>query len=156
MGFNNAIEKRKFDQKWMLLRKEYRRAGMKPADIDEMYNYDWVAYLSDRRYGEHTQPLPTDSLDNDSEDSMSGLFKKFDTLKVTFSEDDFTGRYSWVETIEDPIMYAKIVSLSFDDLELLTLIAIEEYSQSDLERIGYQKQYTTSRRLAKIKKFLEK
>jgi hypothetical protein len=46
----------------------------------------------------HTQPLPAECITENDEDSMSGLFKKFDSLKVTFSESDFSGRYSWVET----------------------------------------------------------
>ena len=154
MGFNNATERKKFEQRWASLRKKYRKAGMPKEKIDEMYEFDWSTFLSERRYREHTQPLPTESI-NEDEDGMSGLFKKFDSLKVTFSEDDFSGRYSWVETIEDPDLHAKVASLSLEDLELITLVAIEDYNQSDLERIGYQRQYTTSRRLAKIKKFFE-
>lgn len=90
MGFNHAAERKKFEQKWTLLRKKYRKAGMSKEEIQEMYEFDWNAFLSERRYREHTQPLPSESFSDDDEDSMSGLFKKFDSLKVTFSEDDFT------------------------------------------------------------------
>ena len=36
MGFNNAAERKKFEQRWAILRKKYRKAGMPKEKIDEM------------------------------------------------------------------------------------------------------------------------
>ena len=154
MGFNHAAERKKYEQKWALLRKKYRKAGMSKEEIQEMYEFDWNAFLSERRYREHTQPLPSESFSDDDEDSMSGLFKKFDSLKVTFSEDDFTGRYSWVETIEDQELCASLKVLSANDLELITLMAIDDYSQSDIAKKDGCARNTVNKKLARIKKLL--
>ena len=40
MGFNNAAERKKFEQRWAILRKKYRKAGMPKEKIDEMYEFD--------------------------------------------------------------------------------------------------------------------
>ena len=40
MGFNYAKERTKFDREWDKLRREYEAAGMIPATIEEMYQYD--------------------------------------------------------------------------------------------------------------------
>jgi DNA-directed RNA polymerase specialized sigma24 family protein len=85
---------------------------------------------------------------------MSGLFKKFDSLKVTFSEDDFTGRYSWVETIEDQELCASLKVLSANDLELITLMVIDDYSQSDIAKKDGCARNTVNKKLARIKKLL--
>ena len=60
MGFNNAAERKKFEQRWAILRKKYRKAGMPKEKIDEMYEFDWSNLLRKSRYREHTQPLPTE------------------------------------------------------------------------------------------------
>lgn len=41
MGFNYGLEKKKFDQEWKKLRREYRAAGMDEAAIEAMYAFDW-------------------------------------------------------------------------------------------------------------------
>ena len=155
MGFNNAVEKRKFDQKWMTLRKEYRRAGMTSADIEDMYNYDWMTYLSERRYREHTQAIPVESFSDDDEESMSTLLRKFDSLKVTFSESDFSGRLSWVETIEDAELQARLRTLSYSNLELLTLLAIDGYQQTEIAQLQHTKRQNINNKIARIKKYLK-
>ena len=156
MGFNNAAERRKFEQRWAILRKKYRKAGMSKEVIQSMYEYDCDTFLSDRRYREHTQPLPSECIGDSDEDSMSGLFKKFDSLKVTFGEEDFSGRYSWIETLEDENLSRKLFALSIDDLELITRIVIDEFSQADIARLDGCVRNTVNKKLARIKKvFLE-
>ena len=86
---------------------------------------------------------------------MSGLFKKFDSLKVSFSESDFSGRYSWVETIEDSGLSSKLSALSAEDIELLTMYVFDEYTQSEIAlRIGLS-QRGVGKRIERIGKFLK-
>ena len=156
MGFNNAAEKKKFEQRWAILRKKYCEAGMSKEAIQELHDFDWDELLSERRYREHTQLLPTESITDAEEDSMSGLFKKFDSLKVTFSESNFSGRYSWVEAIEDEAMSVMLKTLSANDLELLTLMVIDGLSQAEIARKDGCARNTVNKKLARIKKVLRK
>lgn len=87
---------------------------------------------------------------------MSGLFKKFDSLKVTFSESNFSGRYSWVEAIEDEAMSVMLKTLSANDLELLTLMVIDGLSQAEIARKDGCARNTVNKKLARIKKVLRK
>lgn len=155
MGFNYTMEKRKFDAKWDLLHKMYRKAGMSKTDIDEMYEYDWNTFLSERRYRMHTQALPADSISEDDGDGMSTLFRKFDSLTVTFSESDFSGRFSWVETVADTELYARLKTLSYADLELLTLFVIDGYLQTEIAEQLHTKRQNINNKIARIKKYLK-
>jgi hypothetical protein len=155
MGFNYALEKKKFDTHWALKKKAYRKAGMAAADIQLMKDFDWEFFLSERRFRLHTQPLPSECITENDEDSISGLFKKFDSLKVTFSESDFTGRHSWIETVDDCELYSKLSCLSSEDVELLTLYVLDEYTQSDIAaKIGIS-QRGVSKRIERIEKLLK-
>ena len=156
MGFNYALEKKKFDTQWSLKQKVYRNAGMLPADIKVMKEYDWEFFLSERRFRMHTQPLPAECITENDEDSMSGLFKKFDSLKVTFSESDFSGRYSWVDAIEDDAVADKLKNLKLVDLELLTLIVIDDLTQEEIALLQGCTQGNISLKLTRLKKYFSK
>lgn len=155
MGFNYAKEKRKFQEQWMHLRDEYKALGMSKETIQELYDFDLQWFRSQRQFRSHNQALPYDAINDETDYVKSTLIAKFDTLKTTFDEAAFIGRLAWMDAIEDEALVDKLKQLSKSDLELLTLLAIDGYSQSDLERIGYEKQYIISRRLSKIRKFLK-
>ena len=53
MGFNYALEKRKFDEKWKKLDVWYRESGMSEDAIREMYEYDWREFNSNRKFYRH-------------------------------------------------------------------------------------------------------
>ena len=156
MGFNYALEKKKFDTHWALKKKTYRKAGMAAADIQLMKDFDWEFFLSERRFRMHTQPLPAECITENDEDSMSGLFKKFDSLKVTFSESDFSGRYSWVDAIEDDAVADKLKNLKLVDLELLTLIVIDDLTQEEIALLQGCTQGNISLKLTRLKKYFSK
>ncbi len=54
MGFYYAAEKKRFERKWAKLRREYEAAGMNPADIQLLYEYDLEYFRSHRTYMSHT------------------------------------------------------------------------------------------------------
>jgi DNA-directed RNA polymerase specialized sigma24 family protein len=121
-----------------------------------MKDFDWEFFLSERRYRMHTQPLPAECITENDEDSMSGLFKKFDSLKVTFSESDFSGRYSWVDAIEDDAVADKLKNLKLVDLELLTLIVIDDLTQEEIALLQGCTQGNISLKLTRLKKYFSK
>lgn len=155
MGFNYAKERRKFDAEWKKLRKQYEQAGMSDDAIEQLYQFDLEAFRSWRNYSVQTQQLPDLYIDKENEEKHSSLLKKFKTLSTTFDESDFPGRYAWVDEIEDAGLAEKIRRLSADDLELLTLIAIDGYSQSALGRIRGCTKNAISKKIIRIKKFLK-
>lgn len=156
MGFNYAKEKRQFDKEWKELQKEYADAGMDPNAIESMRSYDWEMFLSRRTYENHTQQLPDTFLTCAGEDTRSTLFQKFISLSATFDEEDFPGRYAWIEAISSAEIVSKLKLLSAKDLELLTLYAIEGRSQAEIAQIQGRDQSVISRKIKRIKIFLKK
>lgn len=154
MGFNYAKERRKFDTEWKKLRKEYEQAGMGDDVIDQLYQFDLEAFRSWRNYSVRTQRMPDMYIGEENEEEYSSLLKKFKTLSITFDESNFFGRYAWTDTVSDPQLVERIKRLSAQDLEILTLYAILDYSQSKIARIMACNQSVISRKLARIKKIL--
>ena len=151
MGFNYAKERTKFDREWDKLRREYEAAGMIPATIEEMYQYDLQFFNSCRRYHSHVQQLPSDYVSDGSESENSTLHQKFSALSVSFDETDMLGRYGWVDTIDAPQMVDALKKLSPQDLELLTRYVIDGYSQTELARQYGISQKHINKKLQRIK-----
>ncbi len=156
MGFNYAKEKRQFDLEWKQLQEKYADAGMPPSAIETMYSYDWEMFLSRRTYENHTQALPDTYLSGEMEGEQSTLFKRFSSLSVTFDEEDFPDRYAWINAIEDAFLSAKLSKLSEQDLKLLTLYAIEGYTQAEIALLLKRNQSVISRKINRLKIFLKK
>lgn len=154
MSFNYTREKRKFDQEWEQLHKEYAAAGMSEVAIAQMKAFDWGWFCSRRVYDDHTQAYPEES--SYDEDGRSTLFRKFAALSVAFEQGQAPGRYAWVETIGDERLYRQLRALSAADLELITLIAIEGYRQSDVARMWGCSRNVIYKRMQRIKKTLQR
>lgn len=155
MRFHYAIEKRLFDRLWARKRKEYEAAGLSEQAIQELYCFDWEWFLSRRRYANHTQPLPAEQISGEMDEGQSSLVNKFSSLMTQLDESQIGGRYGWVESVEDRLLYDKLRRLSRSDLELLTLLVIEGYTQPQLaEHMGCS-QANISKKLTRIKKFLK-
>ena len=154
MGFNYAKEKTQFEAAWEKLQKEYEDAGMAPEDIQSMRAYDWEMFLSRRNYENHTQSLP-DTYFSD-EDEQSSLLRKFSLLTISFDENDFPGRYAWIDTVSSAGLSSKLKALSATDLELLTLYAIDGRTQTEIASLLGRDQSVISRKIKRIKKFLKK
>ena len=157
MGFNYAIEKAKFEREWTQLRVEYEKAGMSNEKINILHDYDWENFKKERIYAIHTQEFREAQYDNgNSQEDKSPLFKKF--LSAISRWDNYAASTStgWIEDITDERLAARLKELSQEDLELLTQIIIQGFTQSDLEQMGYGKQYKISRRISRLKNFLKK
>ena len=105
----------------------------------------------------HTQEFREAQYDNgNSQEDKSPLFKKF--LSAISRWDNYAASTStgWIEDITDERLAARLKELSQEDLELLTQFIIQGFTQSDLEQMGYGKQYKISRRISRLKNFLKK
>lgn len=151
MGFYYAAERRRFEQEWAKLRKEYAAAGMDEYAIQLMYEFDLEVFRSQRTYSNHTQALPDEYIDEDGL-NRSALFRKFVNGTVSFDEADFFGRYAWVYTIENQKLVHLLQQLTDKDLELLTFLVLEEHSQRELAQKWRCTQEAVSKRFLKIKK----
>ena len=128
MGFIYSVEKRRFEREWDKLRKMYLAEGMTAEAIQDLYEFDWDCFRAQRTYVNHTQPLPTENI-SDDEAEHSELFRKYANTSVTFDESNFSGRYAWVDTIEDQQLVLALKQLPDEDLDLLTFLVIEEHTQ---------------------------
>ncbi len=55
MSWNNAYEKRKFEEKQKKQAEKYRALGMTEEQIKEMYEFDYAQFKSERRFHMHFQ-----------------------------------------------------------------------------------------------------
>lgn len=156
MSFNYGHEKKKFEDEWKVLRKKYADAGMSEKDIDELYQYDLNDFRHRRNEIIHTQPFScADESQNDS-DGMSPLLAKF---MAEFSVQDSyhsqtNPRFYWLDEIEDYNLYEKLNSLSQDDLELITKLSFDGFSQKEIASIYGVSNANISKKIKRIRKFL--
>ena len=152
MGFNYGREKRRFDKEWEQLQKEYAAAGMEEADITLMKEFDWEWFCSRRTYENHNQALP------DEEDIEAGrtlLFQKFPELSADFEQQEFTDRYAWLQEIEDEKLYQRLCRLGEKDLELLTRMVVEGYTQAEVAKLWRYSRSAITQKVKKIQKYLQ-
>lgn len=158
MGFNYAAEKKKFETLWARLRREYRAAGMSDAAIQKMHDFDWEVFKQERIYRLHTQDLGIGIFDEPSakQEDKSALMKKF--LESVSRWDDYTtaSRYGWIEEVDDPSIYKQLQALRKADLELLTLIVVDGFSQTEIATVLGCSPQNIFGRLKKIRKIFQK
>lgn len=152
MGFNYAKEKYRFDEEWLKLTEQYRKAGFDEAGIKSLREFDWELFCKCRTYENSEQALPSEIIDDNNHCT---LFKKFPSLTVSFDENSFLGWYDWIETIDNPVLADKLSTLSDDDKELLTLLVFNEYAQAEIAEIQKRSQQAVSKKLKRIKIFLK-
>ena len=150
MGFNYTKEKLRFDEEWTKLAGEYRAAGFDEEGIQSMRDFDWDVFCKRRTYENRNQELPSEAFDGDS-DECSTLFAKFDTLTTGFDENAFSGRYDWIEAIDNSVLVGKLKALSDNDKELLTLLTFDGYSQTEIAAIQGVSQQAINKKLRRIK-----
>ena len=131
---------------------------MTEEQIQIMYEFDLEQFNSERRYREHTQPLQVEEFEEkDADESDNSLLKDFfNELTCTIDNSGERSRYWWIEEIEDEKLARKIKSLSSDDIEIITLLAFDGYTQIvAAEKMGIP--YRTFKfKVRNIKIFLKK
>lgn len=158
MSWNNGYERKKFEARQKKQAEEYKAQGMTEEQIKAMYEFDLEQYKSDRRYHLHTQPFSSSDFDDgEDDDSESTLLNKFfDELTVTIDSSSEQSRYWWIEEIEDEELAYRVKCLSSDEIEMLTTLAFDGYTQAEAAKkmgIPYR---TFKFKLHNIKDFLKK
>ncbi len=159
MSFNNGLERKRFEAKQKALRAEYEKLGMSEGKIRALYELDLAEFNSDRKYSTHTQQMNPADLeadeDGNAESGRNPLFEKFRAvLSVNDPEKLSHFRYGWIDEIDNPALAANLKKLSLEDKELLTLLAIDGYSQVEAaEKLGTTKQ-NINNKLSRLKKRL--
>jgi len=153
MGFNYGLEKLRFDIEWQKLAEEYSAAGFDAAGIKAMRDFDWELFKKRRITENSEQVFPSETLDGDCE-KLSTLYRKFASLSYVFDETAFTGRYAWIESIDNQNLVKKLSNLSDDDKELLTLLAFDGYMQTEIANMQGCTKQAVNKRLSRIKKYL--
>lgn len=155
MGFNYGREKLIFDRGWEKLLMQYKKVGMSEEAIQELYDFDWSWFRMRRNYENRVQAMPEEEIDEQKAETHSNLFQRFTSLFTSFDEMRFLGRYAWIDTISDDTLFKRLKILSDDELELLTLLGIEGYTQREIARKLHCSQNAISKRLIKIKRILK-
>lgn len=126
---------------------------MNDEQISAMKKYDWDWFCSQRVFATHMQSLPSEQITDKEEQSR--LFQKFKTLSYRWDEETIdSSRYGWLSTIHSEALFQKLQRLSNKDLELLTLLFVEGYRQSEIAQMWKCSRNTIHKRLKKIKLFL--
>ena len=139
MSWNDAYERRKFKENQKKQAAEYRALGMTEEQIQAMYEFDLEQFRSDRRFYSHTQSLLPDTFDeNEDNDEKLSIFELFkNVFTTTIEESECKSRYWWVDEIGEDDLLGGVRNLNSEQIEIITLIAFENYSQKDAaERMG--------------------
>ena len=113
MGFNYAREKKKFDSEWEKKEKWYRESGMSEDAIREMREYDWNDFKARRCYEKRRDDSGTD----------------IEEIAAPETEQRTSGRYGWIEDIDDSALVHKLRKLKLHELEIITLLIIDDLSR---------------------------
>ena len=71
------------------------------------------------------------------------------------SENDFNGRYDWIQAIDNEELAGKLRQLSNEDLELLTLLVIYERTQREIAALFGISQVGILKRIERVKKYFQ-
>lgn len=158
MCWNDGYERRKFEARQKKQAEEYRALGMTEEQIKAMYEFDLEQYKSDRRYYSHTQSFVPDDFDEDEDDDEKlSIFDKFkELLTSSIEESGNKSRYWWIAEIEDEVLARKVRSMASEEIEMITLLAFEGYSQTESAQHMGMPYRTFKYKLRNLKKFIKK
>ena len=159
MEFNYWKRRQEFEKEQAVQRELYRKAGMSEAAIDEMYRFDLEVFRSERVYCRHTKQMKGFSISDEAGDDDTGKatgskLRLQETLSVGMPLTDPERRDGWIDELDDEQLVRAILKLKPDDVELITLYAIEGYSVGEIADKQGVSHPTISKKLSRIKKNL--
>lgn len=100
MNFNYSYEKKKFEQEWKKLEREYKQAGMSDKDIQTMKEFDMEYFRLNRNTVLHTCDLQdSEDIENNGNDDFGNIdFKRIEYATIKEQEKVEThSRFWWFE-----------------------------------------------------------
>lgn len=157
MKWNDGKERAKFMREQAKLRKEYLAAGMTEEQIQKMFEFDFSLYKKRRNEAIHTQSFDFERFDeNVSDEGKNPLLDKFTedlTVEIDYSQ---STRFGWVEEIENPKLIQAIRELDKYELEILTEMVIDGFTQTEIAEAKGVSQQSISKKFMKVKRIFEK
>ena len=157
MGFNYGLEKKKFDSEWLRLKREYEAAGMEESAIQEMYEFDLKSFRRRRVDAVHEQsydisfPTTTAIFSADTNFLHPRLRPVLSTIDdYSYGEECF----DWIDTVSNEHLYERLLLLSREDKQLLTMIVKDGLSQADIARSYHCSRVAVAKKIKRIKNFL--
>lgn len=157
MKWNNGRERAIFNKEQAKLREVYSAAGMTEEQIQELYEFDLQNFRLRRTEALHTQNLQISAFDEDEtgNEAKNPLLKKF-IDKLSIEDKHFESEsFGWIENIENKKLYEKIRSLPKKDKELLTLLFIDGYKQTEIASKMGVKKAAVCRKVNRLKNILK-
>jgi len=155
MYWNNGIETRRFAKRMKQQEILYRQLGMTETQIQAVQAYDLQAFLSERKYKEHTRPLESYPDDMNC-DSMRLLYRKNMDRFTTQMGHAYDNPFWWIDDLEDDRLLLAILQLSEYQKMLLTLIVIEGFTQQEAGECLGLTQSAVSRQMQRIRRLLNR
>lgn len=149
MGINYSYAYKKFNREQEIKKKEYEKLGMSKSQIEQILAIDREIFLNDIRFWKHNQSLPLDE-EYHNEEGRCSLIKKFPVTFTVCIENSINSKYWWIEEIEDERLVLGIKQLSDFEIELITLIIIEGYTQRCVAKMLGVSDMSISKRMKKI------
>jgi len=136
MRFNYGLEKKRFEENWERLRKEYREAGMDEESIQKMYEYDWDDFKRERTWCRHNcflNDMYGSGKDGDciEEEGMHPLLLHHKDA-MTNEMETIEEIFGWMEDIEDEKLYRAVMALNDDQKTILTMRVFEEKTMKEI------------------------
>ena len=155
MKFSDRTERKGFESRWAKLREEYRQAGMSEYAIEQLHAFDLNCFNRDRAATRWGQYFSDDvDVDGDEEVENTLLYKYVHQLSREDSYFSEGSRFSWIEQINDETLYNRLMVLSDSDKELLTLLAFDEYSKTEIVEIYGKTPCAICRKVERLGKYL--
>jgi len=155
MYWHNGIETRRFAKRMKQEEILYRQLGMTETQIQAVRAYDLQAFLSERKYKEHTRPLESYPDDMNC-DSMRWLYRKNMDRFTAQMGHAYDNPFWWVDDLEDDRLLLAILQLSEYQKMLLTLIVIEGFTQQEVGECLGLTQSAVSRQMQRIRRLLNR
>jgi len=155
MAWNDGKERKTFEAEQKRLRKIYLEHGMTEEAIQALYEFDKEQYNARRRNAIHTQSFDLEAMEGDGDEGQNPLYAKF--LEVIAVNEEYIpqDRFGWIETIENQRLVVALKKLKNSDLEVLTQIYVEEYSQKEVAAHFGVTEASISKKIRRIKNFLQ-
>lgn len=155
MKRTDRAERKGFEAQWAKIRQEYSQAGMSDDAIEQLYAFDLDCFNRNRaatRWGQYF----ADDIDIDEDEDVENTLSRKYVDQLSQYDVYFAGayRFSWIEQIKDETLYNRLMKLSAQDKELLTLLAFDEYTRTEIGKFFGKSTSAICRKVERLGKYL--